>query len=155
MSSENVFQLINMYFDNELNRKEEKSLFNLLAENQEARDYFKSMQIISEAVEDSKEEFPLDLDQKILTGIFKSEERKPLLSFFRNPVALLSYSFSIILLVIALLFYGESRSYQEQLTNTITQINYQKEQMELLLNSLPAAEVIGRGEEQVIIKSSL
>lgn len=64
MSTEKVKEIINQYFDNELNKSEEIFLFTQLSQNEEARNYFKEMNLLNSVIKEGVEEFPQNLDEK-------------------------------------------------------------------------------------------
>jgi RNA polymerase sigma factor (sigma-70 family) len=62
MSEHKLLEMINIYFDGELAKSEEASLFSLLASDQTARDYFKQLSVIRNAVDNYAEDFPAELE---------------------------------------------------------------------------------------------
>ena len=69
MSENKLLEMINLYFDGELEKSKEVNLFTLLASDQTARDYFKQLSVIRNAVDDSTEVFPSDLEERILRSV--------------------------------------------------------------------------------------
>ena len=66
MSENKLLEMINLYFDGELEKSKEVNLFTLLASDQTSRDYFKQLSIIRNAVDNSAEDFPAELAQYIV-----------------------------------------------------------------------------------------
>jgi len=150
MSSEKIKELINGYFDNELEKSEEVFLFTQLSQMEEAREYFKQMNVLSENMKNTFEEFPLGLEEGILNATvteIKKERRFPF-----NLTAIIGYVFSVILLVISLLVYTESIEYKKDIEMNIQQINYQNKMLEMMFNSLPPTEVKAKIANQILIK---
>ena len=75
MSSENIFEMIDMYFDGELKKQEETFLFSELSGNIEAREYFKNSGILKTIVHSEKETFPEELEERILRSIGDKDEK--------------------------------------------------------------------------------
>ena len=66
MNNEKIKELINRYFDNELDKSEEVFLFTQLSQEEEAREYFKHMIMLSENMKNTFEDFPFELEEEIL-----------------------------------------------------------------------------------------
>ena len=69
MSDNKLLEMINIYFDGELEKSREVTLFSLLANDQSARDYFKQLSVIRNAVDNSIEDLPPELEERILRSI--------------------------------------------------------------------------------------
>ena len=100
MSSEKIKELINRYFDNELEKSEEVYLFTQLSQVEEAREYFKQINVLSENLKNTFEDFPLDLEEDILNATITGTRKKNIFSF--NIQSVMGYAFSVVLLVISL-----------------------------------------------------
>ena len=123
MSSEKIKELINRYFDNELEREEEIFLFTQLSQVEEAREYFKQMNVLSENVKNTFVEFPLELEEEILNETVSGVERRKKFNF--NIPTFLGYAFSVVLLIISLVIYTQSIEYKKDIEMNIQQINQQ------------------------------
>lgn len=66
MSDNKIFEIVNLYFDGELSKTEEVNLFSLLANDESARVYFKQLNAVRNAVDNDAEEFPTELEERIL-----------------------------------------------------------------------------------------
>ncbi len=66
MSTDDIKKLINEYFDDEMKKEEEVFLFTTLSQDEEAREYFKKMNLLKTSLDEVKEDFPLELRGKNL-----------------------------------------------------------------------------------------
>ena len=58
MNTEEIKKTIQLYFDGELEKNEEPLLFTSLSQDEEARDYFKSMNLLKNAVDETEGRIP-------------------------------------------------------------------------------------------------
>ena len=151
MNTENIKDIINQYFDNELTKSEEVLLFTQLSQNEKAREYFKEMNLLKSVMEEATEDFPQELDNKILSNLKKEEE----VIYTPKPISrvsnYLSYAFAIVLLALSIFFYNESMQYRNKLELTYQQVYQQNQMIQVLFNSLPQAEVRGSLENTIIV----
>lgn len=151
MSTEKIKEIINQYFDNELNKSEEVFLFTQLSQNEEARKYFKEMNLLKSVIKETEQDFPQKLDKKILSNLKVEKpiiiEKKPTFKIFNY----LSYAFAIILLALSIFFYNESMQYRNKLELTYHQIYQQNQMIQVLFNTLPQAEVRGTLENTIVV----
>ena len=151
MSAQEMKNIINQYFDNELTKGEEIVLFSQLSQNDEARNYFKDMNLLRTTTESSFVEYPEKLDEKIFSQL-KREEPTRVLRINRSRVfEVVSIGFAIILLAISFFFYNESMQYRNKLEVTSQQVNQQNRMIQILFNTLPQAEVRGTLENTIIV----
>lgn len=155
MTSEDYKNMINKYFDGELDKSKEGMLFTYLAQDEECREYFKSMNLIKSSVEQTKEEFPNELEERILYSVENIAERRNPFFFSKNLFAVVTYSFAVVLIVISVFFYNESRDYKDKFETTIQQVSRQNQIIQLMLNSLPEAVVTTTFENEAIVTSKL
>lgn len=132
--------MINAWFDGELDKKRETELFNLLANDEEARTAFKAMSNLRNALSAIEEDVPDGLDERILRSIapkqqIKTPEKK--WQFF--PV--LGYAFSIVLAIIALFMMMEIRSYRNGLEDLNTKVKEQDQTIKMMFNAYPTIVV--------------
>ena len=155
MNTQEIKNIINQYFDNELTKSEEVILFTQLSQNEEARNYFKEMNLLRTVTEESIEEYPSGLDAKILSQL-KAEKSviKPKPNYTKI-FSVISYGLAIVLLALSIFFYTESIQYKNKLELTSYQVKQQNEMIQVLFNSLPQAEVRGTLENEIIIKSTM
>lgn len=155
MSTGSIKEIINQYFDNELSKSEEVILFTQLSQNNEAREYFKEMNILRTSIETLSEEYPENLDEKIFSQLKRETQYvKPKLGSTKIFSAI-SYSFAILLLALSFFFYNESIQYRNQLEATSQQVNQQNQMIKVLFNSLPQAEVEAKVENEIIVTSQM
>ena len=151
MSAQEMKNIINQYFDNELTKGEEIVLFSQLSQNDEARNYFKDMNLLRTTTESSFVEYPEKLDEKIFSQL-KREEPTRVLRINRSRVfEVVSIGFAIILLAISFFFYNESMQYRNKLEVTSQQVNQQNRMIQILFNTLPQAEVRGTLENTIVV----
>ena len=81
MSSQEIKNLIDSYFDNELSKSEEVFLFSQLSKNIEAREYFKQLNILKTEMQNTIESFPIELEERILNSTASKFEIPNLFSF--------------------------------------------------------------------------
>lgn len=155
MQNKEMENIINQYFDNELSKAEEILLFTELSKNDEARAYFKDMNLLRTTTESSFVEYPEKLDEKILSQL-KREEPTPTLKINRSRIMeAVSVGFAILLLAISFFFYNESMQYRNKLEVTSQQVNQQNQLIQVLFNSLPQADVNGKIENEIIVTSKM
>ncbi|MCP5063216.1 MAG: hypothetical protein GY936_12230, partial [Ignavibacteriae bacterium] len=134
MDTQEIKNIINQYFDNELTKSEEVILFTQLSQNDEAREYFKEMNLLKTISEESVEEYPNNLDDKIFAQL-KVEEKviqnKPNYSRYFSAI---SYGLALVLLALSIFFYTESIQYKNKLELTYYQVKQQNEMIQVLFN---------------------
>ena len=155
MNTQEIKNIINQYFDNELTKSEEVILFTQFSQNDEARDYFKEMNLLKTISDESVEEYPNNLDDKIFSKLKVEKKvihRKPNRSGFFPAI---SYGLALVLLALSIFFYTESIQYKNKLELTYYQVKQQNEMIQVLFNSLPQAEVRATLENEIIIQSTM
>lgn len=153
MSTEKIKELINSYFDNELNKNEEVLLFTQLSQDEVAREYFKQMNVISENVKNTFEQFPTYLEEEILNATVVGNTKYKRFQF--NINSLLGYAFSAILLIISLFVYTQSIEYKKDIQMNIQQINQQNKMLEMMFNALPQTEIRAKFDNEIIIRPTI
>ena len=152
MSENKIIELINLYFDGELAKSEEASLFSLLAIDQMARDYFKQLSVIRNAVNNSEEDFPIELEERILRSVgYKSAAKTGVFSNIKIFSAV-SYAAALILLFLSGYLFFKVSNYQERVDNLSQQMIIQSKTIQMLYNSLPGVEVRATFDNEIIIK---
>ncbi|MFC2134235.1 hypothetical protein ACFLTH_06415 [Bacteroidota bacterium] len=147
--------MINEYFDGELEKNKEPLLFTHLSLDEESRDYFKQLNSVKNAIQDTTEEFPDYLEERILYSLEKPAQKNFQGFFNRNLFAVISYSVAIILIFVSVFFYMERLNYQNKYEAKVEQVNRQNQMIKLLYNSLPAAEVERIPENQIIVRAKM
>jgi len=153
MSNEEIKTLINRYFDNELNKSEEVFLFSQLSKNNDARNYFKNLNIIKEGIHSTLVGVPNDLEERVLNSIVTIKEEPKRFQF--NIPTVIGYAFSIVLLIVSIFMYSQSIEYKEDIEMSIQQINQQNRMIEMLFHSLPETEVRTTFANDIVIKPSI
>ena len=151
MENSEIKNIINQYFDNELSKAEEVILFTQLSQDEEARAYFKDMNLLRGITDLSIEEYPDRLDEKVFASISTAKEATPFLHNRSKIFSAASYAFAVILLVISIFFYYESAKYKDTIELTYEHLNQQNRMINVLLNGLPQAEVRAEFANEVII----
>lgn len=155
MQEHKIIEMINLYFDGELNKSEEVSLFSLLTADQNGREYFKQLNVIRNAADNSTEELPAELEERILrsVGTQKSAGRwfLPKIRMF----SAISYAAALLLLFISGYLFFKVSSYQERVDNLSNQMTIQSRTIEMLFNSLPGVEVRATFDNEIIIKPNI
>ncbi len=149
MDNEKLIEMIERYFDNELKKEEEAFLFGELSTNDEARRQFKIRNVLKTAVQFSYEEFPGNLDERILSSLPVGTANKRKMQI--DLPAAISAFLTIILLIVSLFMFNETKHYKSELELTISKINQQQQLIQLLMNTLPATEVTGYLKNQVVV----
>ena len=153
--SKEILEMINLYADGELGRKEETSLFVLLSQDEEARNYFKSLQNLKSGIAQSIEEVPDELEEKIVRSVASRQNTKNSFSPGRTYTSKIPYAFAAILLILCVYIFMKFDNYQTRIEVISKQLQNQNKTIEMLYNSLPATEVTGQLKNKIIITSKL
>ena len=157
MNNEDLIKLIDLYFDNELEKGKEAFLFTSLGGNEEAREHFKKMNSLNAAVAATMQEFPQALEEKILGGIsiHNSNSEKSFTS--QKVFTAIAYSFSIVLLALSIFFYSKSEEYKVQFFDLTREVKKQNDKLELIMNALPQVDVSGSyyKTKQIIVRPNI
>jgi len=155
MQENKLISMINLYFDGELNKGEEVNLFSLLASDQSARNYFKQLSVIRNAVDNSAEDFPLELEERILRSVgSKTSTESGFFSKIKISSAI-SYAAALILLFLSGYLFFKVSNYQERVENLSQQMMIQSKTIQMLYNSLPGIEVRATFDNEIIIKPNI
>ncbi len=155
MLNNNLIEKINLYFDGELEKGEEVNLFSLLVTDQGGRDYFKQMSMMRNAVENSVEDFPSDLEERILRTIgSKSIVKSGLFSNMKIFTAI-TYAAAIILFFLSGYLFFKVSNYQERVDNLSQQMMIQSRTIQLFYNSLPAVEIRATYDNEIVVKPNI
>lgn len=155
MKDNKIIESINRYFDGELEKSKEVNLFSQLASDQTARDYFKQLSTIRNAVNNSEEDFPAELEERILRSVgSKVSAKKNLLTNVRI-FSTISYAAALILLFFSGYLFFKVSNYQERVDNLSEQMMMQTKTIQMLYNSLPEVEVRSTIDNAIIIKPNI
>ena len=155
MNDNKITELINLYFDGELDKGKEALLFTQLSQSDEGREYFKQLSKIKASIDESLVEFPEELDERILRSVSKISEKK--FSFFtgQRMFASLSYAFAVLLIVLSGYLFMKVSTYQEKVDMLSTQMIMQSRTIQMLYNSLPGVEVRATFDNEIIVKPNI
>jgi hypothetical protein len=155
MNEKKIIELISMYFDGELKKGEEALLFSELSGNSEGRRYFKTLGRIRSAADESAEEFPEELDERIIKSIGRLQPKKA--GFFKghNIPMVISYAAILVMLMISGYILMQVSYYKDKVNVLSGQLEQQTKTIQMLYNSLPGIEVRAAAENEIIIKPSL
>lgn len=143
MNTINLKEMIDKYFDGELEKGKEPILFTLLSGDEEAREYFKKMNLIKTETASTLEEFPASLDEKILRSISKAGEKQNSFLMPKQIFSVITYTVTVVLLILTIFFYSKSEEYKVQFFSLTREVKEQNDKLELLMNALPQVEVTG------------
>ncbi len=155
MSEKKITEMINLYIDGELAKSEEASLFSLLASDQTARDYFKQLSVIRNAVDNSAEDFPAELEERILRSVGSKAAAKTGMFSNIKIFSAVSYAAVLILLLLSGYLFFKVSNYQERVDNLSQQMMIQSQTIELLFNSLPVVEVRATSNKDKLYKPNI
>ena len=108
METKEIKFMVDSYFDGELEKGNEPVLFSLLSSDTEAREYFKKLNLLKTSNINSVEEFPQQLDERILRSIESSNQKFVQTNIYKNIFKAVAYSATIILLILTIFFYSKS-----------------------------------------------
>ena len=148
-------EMINLYIDGELDRKEEALLFVLLLQDKDAREYFRSLQILKMNISETTEEIPDRLEEKIVKSITSKQRKKVQLQSGSFLTTKLPYAFAVILLILCTYIFLKFDSYQDRFEIISNQLQVQNKTIEMLYNSIPAVEVTGQLKNKITITPKL
>ena len=155
MNTQEIKNIINQYFDNELSKAEEVILFTQLSNNEEAREYFKQMNLLKTTTESLIEEYPNELDVKIFEKLREAKTDK-LFSYRSSKIfTVVSYTLAIVLLAFSLFFYNQSIKFKDKLEITNERIYHQNQMIQVLYNTLPQAEVKEKLNNEIIVTAKM
>lgn len=149
MENSEFKMMVDQFYDGALDKKKERVLFELLANDEQCREYFKQSNLLKSIVNDTVEEFPVELEERILYSIGKIDEKnQKRFSFSKNIFTYLSYSFVAVLVAMTLYFYNQSNDYKLERDQAYQTIFKQADDMDTyLFQSLPEIEVVASKNE--------
>jgi hypothetical protein len=155
MNTEEIKLMADEFLDGELDKNKEPILFTHLSLDEEAREYFKSLNSIKSVMDSTIEEFPESLDSRILYSITTTHKKNIFFTVKNNIPALLSYALTIMLFIISILFYSQTLNYRETIDQKNQQVIQQNKTIELLMNSLPMTEVTATYANPVKVEAKM
>ena len=142
MNSE-IENLINLYFDGELEKGKEPMLFSLLSQNENERNYFKQMHLLKSNTQFTIEEFPAELDEKILRTVSKTGSERVFKYIDKRIFDITVYAASVVLMILSIFFYSRSEGYKVQFFDLAREVKEQNQKINMLINALPQIDVQG------------
>lgn len=149
--------MIDLYFDGELEKGKEPVMFSLLSQDTEAREHFKKMNVFRSVFTTSTEQFPLSLDEKILRSVNSLNEKQTTGSINKKIFSAITYSVTVVLLILTMFFYSKSEEYKVQFFDLTREVKKQNDKLELLMNALPQVDVSGSyfRTKQIIVRPNI
>ena len=155
MSENKILEMINLYFDCELEKSKEVNLFSILASDKTARDYFKQLSVIRDSIDNSAEDFPIDLEERILRSVGSKAVAKTGVFSNIKIFSAISYAAALILLFLSGYLFFKVSNYQERVDSLSEQMIIQSKTIQMLYNSLPGIEVRSTIDNAIIIKPNI
>ncbi len=153
MSCDKNKEMIQAYHDNELEKGKEAYLFTHLSGCEDCRNYFKSLNLISANI--PKEEFPVELENRIFKAIGSKEAGKENKFFRRVFVRAVSYAVVLFLAAASLFLYSQTKDYKRIVEDMSQQIHTQAQTIDLLYNTLPPTVVNAKYEHEIIVRAKM
>lgn len=150
MLTDELREMINLYFDNELKKGKEPALFEMLANNAEAQDYFSNLHKLSRELKASDIQFPAVLEENILRTLAGRATNAG-----KKTARVYYYAAAVVVLILCGFIFTEMSIYKKELTALNNRIVNQNETIMQLYNSIPAAVVTAEPKYEIIVKANL
>jgi len=126
-----------------------------LSENERGREYFKQLSKLKTGIDESLEEFPEELDERILRSVSRTYEKK--FNFFtgRRIFSSISYAFAVLLIILSGYLFMKVSAYQEKVDMLSTQMILQSKTIQMLFNSLPSIEIRASSDNEIVVKPNI
>jgi len=157
MDTNEIITMIDLYSDGELEKGKEPVMFSLLSQDAEAREHFKKMNALKSVFAISEEKFPSSLDEKILRSVSGLNEKQTAFFISKKVFPAITYSVTVILLVLTMFFYSKSEEYKVQFFDLTREVKKQNDKLELIMNALPQVDVSGSyfRTKQIIVRPNI
>ncbi len=152
MKPVNIKMLIDEYLDGEIDKAAEKELFDSLATNEDLRQYFRNILTLKNSLKLTAEQVPVSVDKNILNLVKPKTELKKVEHF--NYKFAFALGFSACLLLISLYLFNKNMEINSEITQAVNRINEQDRKMEMIINSIPYAEIKPVYYKEIIIQSN-
>ena len=146
-------EMIQLYADGELEKEKESYVFTHLAECEECRAFFKTLNTIS--VNIHKEEFPNELESRIFNSINEKELKREKRSFRKIFIRSFTYAAALFLLAASIFLYSQTNDYKSIIKDMSGQIQSQAQTIDLLYNTLPTTVVQAKYDHEIIIRAKM
>lgn len=153
--------MIQDFTDRELEKGKEIILFTHLSSCEECRDYMKNLNLLSSFSLQDKAMYPLELDSRILREVEKrTSQRKAKIGYSSfipgfNASSAVLYALTVLLIVTGIFIFSRLNQNERKLQEAMKQIDYQKQNIEAIINSMPEVEVKPVETNQIIINAKL
>lgn len=151
--NDEVYMMIDSYIDGELSRNDEDLLFEQLALNSDARDYFRKVNLIRNQTESLIKEFPALLEKKIIGGVRRNYLQR--YSYSTRFTGIVAAGISVVLLIISLFLLNQLADYRNEIHSAVNQMRKQNTIIEALYNSFPPTEVHAQYSNEIIVKPKI
>ncbi|MBK6680692.1 MAG: hypothetical protein IPG53_11995 [Ignavibacteriales bacterium] len=141
MNNKTITEIINAWFDGELNKSEEANLFAILSVNEDARETFRQQSDLKNNISFISEDFPDKLDERILGSIHSTTNQKRRVFDKSNYPALFGYALSIVMIIISLFLVTELRTNRSGLNDLSVKVKEQEQTIKLMFNAYPTIVV--------------
>src|ERR1039458_7804947 len=152
MTNDEIKNMVENYFDGELDKSKEPILFTALSADIEAREYFKKLHALRSIVAESIKPFPVHLEENILTSIKTPEHRFYKNINFRSKIShILSIAAAAILFIVCSLLFLDVKDYKSK----IATIKEQQETIDVIRNSsYPAVVISPENKNEIIVRAN-
>jgi hypothetical protein len=156
MVNDELRNMIDLYFDGELEKNKEPILFTALAVEVDAREYFKNLHVLQALVSESIESFPVELEENILASVKPVKTKSYNYLNFRNRVShIVSIAAAAILFLVCSLLFLDVNDYKSQISAFTEQLKEQKETIEIIMNNnYPAVVVSPDSKNEIIVRAN-
>ncbi len=141
MNNKSITEIINAWFDGELNKSEEVNLFAILSVNEDARETFRQQSDLKNNFSFISEDFPDKLDERILGSIHETTTKRRKVFEPSNYPALFGYALSIVMIIISLFLVTELRTNRSGLNDLSVKVKEQEQTIKLMFNAYPTIVV--------------
>ena len=156
MTNDEIKNMVEYYFDGELDKSKEPVLFSALSADIEAREYFKKLHALRSIVAESIKPFPVHLEENILTSIKTPEHRFYKNLNFRSKIShILSIAAAAILFIVCSLLFLDVKDYKSKIATINEQVKEQQETIDVIRNSsYPAVVISPENKNEIIVRAN-
>jgi predicted anti-sigma-YlaC factor YlaD len=155
MDCEKYQMLIQEFHDGELEKGKEPLIFTHLSQCSECRDFMKGLNQLNLFAQEEVKEFPERLDEKIYRSIERADSKVNTNIFMKKIPAYISYALGVIIILIGYYLFNSINIYQKELHETALTMKEQRQQLQLIMNSLPEVQIKSKMPNEVIIQAKL
>lgn len=156
MNTEQLMIMINEFVDGELPKEKEMLLFTELGNDEVAREYFKKVNSLKLFTNEQAENFPSELDTKVLNEI-KTKDKLTLFSEAKSKIGVyFSYLILIVTLAGGYFLYDQNVYQEQQLEISQTKIEQQQQLLNLIMtNQLAPVTVEPNFDKEIVVQATL